>query len=439
MTDNTVLRVQPNSRKNYVLLAIREVSNSKVYGGIRIGDRLKHDDHSQPGPHAFGHVMMIHGANNVEVNGVTMKYGLGDGLHIASIGFTFEAGYVPSKNIKVTNCIFDSNRRNNVSITDGFDIDIDKNTFLRAGIDLPNSEGKAPGFALDIEASRASVNGELVFYEDAHHITIRSNVEKDSKYGSFIVAIGHDVTIENNKTEKAISIGAGYNVTISDNELTANPNNKSSAGIVTGHPDAKDTYNNVISNTTIKGYNVAIAAYQRDTEIYGNNIIDFDIGIQPKNIKNYEIYNNTFTSTVSNSIGIFGNLTTMENVNIYENNLKNVARESFKFVAVNEGVEAENFKITVRNNQLANSGTFSRSNGIDFMNNQTKEGIIFINAKNMSVSGNNIESTGQDAIRIKEGCSNLTIQSNTIKVIGNNLDCIDQTSGGTNITISNNT
>ncbi len=439
MTNNTVLRVQPNSRKNYALLALRDVTSARVEGGILIGDRAEHDDNSQPGPHAFGYIVMIHGSNNIDVVGVTMKDGTGDGVKISSLGFTFEAGYIPSNNIRVTNCTMDNNRRNNMSITDGFNITVEGNTFLNAGVDNPGSEGKAPGFALDIEAYRGLVNGVLTFYEDAYDITIRNNVEKNSKYGSFIVAIGHDVDIIGNETEKAISIGAGYNVNISDNQLTANPDNLSSAGIVTGHPDSRDTYNNVISNNTIRGYNLGIAAYQRDTEIFGNTIENFGIGIQPKDIRNFKIYNNTFSSDRDGSVGIFGNLTTMDNIRIYENTIQKVSRESVKFVAVNEGTDAADYRVTIDNNMLNHSGTFSRSNGLDFTNNTMKEGIQFINAKNMNITGNTIESTGDDGIIIGDGCSNLNIQSNNITVIGSNLQCIDEKSTGTNITIAGNT
>ncbi|MDH7446566.1 NosD domain-containing protein [Aquimarina sp. 2201CG14-23] len=439
MTDNTHLRVFPNSRKNYCLLGIREVSNVIVRGGNLHGDRPQHDDNSQEGPHAFGMVLIIHGATNVTVTGVRMVDGTGDGLDINGVGFTFQPDYKPSHNIRVLDCVFDNNRRNNLSITDGYDILVDGNTFLNAGVDNPGSIGMAPGFALDVEAFRGLENGEFIYYERAYDITISNNIERGSKYGAFIMAIGEDVIIENNQTEGVIGIGAASGIKIRGNTIVADPNDTTGAGITTGHPASETTFNNEVSNNTVRGYNIGIAAYQRDTEIFGNTLEDFGVGIQPKDIKNFNIYDNTFTSSKDNSIAIFGNLTTMENVNIYNNNVVSVGRESVKFVAVNEDASAANYKVTVENNDFANSGTFSRSNGIDFMRNRTKEGIIFVNAKNMTASENTIESTGQDGIIIGEGCSDLSILSNNITVIGNNLDCIDQQSGGTNINVTNNT
>jgi len=180
-----------------------------------------------------------------------------------------------------------------------------------------------------------------------------------------------------------------------------------------------------------------IAAYQRDMKIYGNVIEDFGVGIQPKDIRNFEIYDNTLTSDRDASIAIFGNLTTMDNVTFRNNNVVRVARESVKMVAVNENAGQESFKTTFRDNDFTGSTTISRTSGVDFMENRTKKGIILVNAKNIDITGNTIESTGQDGITIQQGCSNLNIGNNNITVIGTNLDCIDQKAAGTNIVITN--
>lgn len=438
MTDNTNLRVQPNSRKNYVLLAVRDASNVRVEGGNLIGDRLEHDDNSQPGPHAFGFVLMIHGGSNVDLVGVRTILGTGDGIDVNSIGFTFEAGYIPSNNIRITNCIMDSNRRNNMSITDGFNIVVDGCQFLNAGIDMPGSPGMAPGVAMDVEAFRGKDDaGNFILYERAYDLTFRNNFEKGSKFGSFVVAIGEDVTIENNTTEDGIAIGAGHGIKIIGNTLIAAADDNIGAGITTGHPNSTDTYDNVIANNRIIGHNIGIAAYQRDMKIYGNVIEDFGVGIQPKDIRNFEIYDNTLTSDRDASIAIFGNLTTMDNVTFRNNNVVRVARESVKMVAVNENAGQESFKTTFSDNDFTGSTTISRTSGVDFMENRTKKGIILVNAKNIDITGNTIESTGQDGITIQQGCSNLNIGNNNITVIGTNLDCIDQKAAGTNIVIAN--
>lgn len=79
----------------------------------------------------------------------------------------------PSKNITISDCVFDSNRRSNRSITCGYDIIIKNNSFLNAGIDMPNSEGSAPKMGVDVEATRTKDSeGNLVYYQKAYDIII---------------------------------------------------------------------------------------------------------------------------------------------------------------------------------------------------------------------------------------------------------------------------
>ncbi|APY12411.1 hypothetical protein BWZ22_14785 [Seonamhaeicola sp. S2-3] len=440
MSDDTYLRVQPNGRKNYALLAVRDESNVVIKGGNLYGDRFEHDDDLEEGLDAYGHVLIIHGATNVEVDGVLMAEGTGDGLDINSIGFTFEPHYTPSNNIRVFNCIFRDNRRNNVSITDGFNMLLENNLFENAGKDYANSKGMAPGYGLDVEAYRSKdSNGNYIWYEKAYDITIRNNVERGSKRGSFIVAIGDNVTIEGNDTEGGIAIGAAAGVNIIGNTITARPGETVGSGITTGHPNSITTYNNVISGNTIIGYNIGIAAYQKDMIISDNYLVDFSVGIQPKDIKNTDIYNNKFESSRDTSTGIFGNITSMENVNIYNNEIVNVGREGIKMVNVNKGDGEENYKITIENNSLKNSGvTLSNAIGVDYVNNESQEGVTLVNAEKMNIDSNTINSENQDGIRVMSGCKDISISNNDITVSGKNVDCVDVSSDGVNINLENN-
>ncbi|OEK08530.1 hypothetical protein A8C32_03495 [Flavivirga aquatica] len=436
MGENVHLRVQPNSSSDYALLALRDVSNARVEGGNLHGDRLNHDDSKGVGN--SGHVIMIHGSNNIDIDNVRMINGTGDGLNINSIGFTFEAGYIPSNNIRVTNNTLDSNRRNNISITDGFNILIDSNNFLNAGIDLPNSKGVAPGFGLDVEAvRRRDTNGEFILYEKAYNITLSNNIEKGSKYGAFIVAIGEDVTIENNTTENSINIADGSGVKILNNEITAKPGDTAGAGIITGHPDSTTASNNIISGNTINGYTVGIAVYTRENEIYNNKIINFVTGVQPKNVKDINIYKNTFESNLSNSVGIFGNITSMDNVKIYENNFVKTGREGIKMVMVNNEVEESNNKVIIDNNDFKQSSiTISRTKNVDFINNTSKK-ISLLDAQLINLYKNTIDGDGNHAIEILSGCRDIDISENVISVTGNN-NCVYQPLGSVNIFIDKN-
>ena len=151
------------------------------------------------------------------------------------------------------------------------------------------------------------------------------------------------------------------------------------------------------------------------------------------------IYRNKFDSDNSASIGIFGNLTSMENVDIYENEMINVGREGIKMVYVNTNAGEENFNVTIDNNEFNSSSiTLSRSIGVDYTNNDSDKGVTLVNAKNMNITGNTIFSDNQDGIRLLSGCKNINIANNNITVTGTNIDCIDQNSDGINITVTNN-
>lgn len=436
MSKNVHLRVQPNSNNDYTLLAVRDVSNVRVEGGNLYGDRRNHDDSKEVGN--SGHVFQVHGAKNIDIVGVRLVDGTGDGVNINSIGFTFEPNYIPANNIRVTNCILDNNRRNNISITDGFNMVIDGNTFLNAGADNPGSPGVLPGFGLDIEAVREFSNGKYVYYEKAYNITISNNVERGSKHGAFIVAIGEDTTIKNNTTEGSIDISSGNGVKIIDNVITAGSNKTSSAGITTSHPESKTTYNNIISGNTIKGFEIGIAAYQHDFEIFDNTFLDFSVGILPKAISNYKIYRNTFNSSVSGSTAIFGHITTLNNVDIYENVVQKVDRESINMVWVNKNPGEENNTIKIRNNNFNKfKVAFDTSKGITFTGNQS-EYVSVLASQNITLSGNTITAASDHGIEILNGSINISVSQNNISVTNKNKSCVYK-ANSTNINEISNT
>jgi len=443
MTNNTYLRVFPNSRKSYVLLGIREKENVTVRGGNIIGDRDDHDYNG--GTHEWGFCLMIHGSSNVVIDGVTTSLGTGDGIDINSLNHSFQPNYIPSHTIKVINCVLDNNRRNNMSITDGNNILVENNTFLNASRSTANSEGVAPGFAIDVEAFRKRENGVLVLFEKAFDITIRNNVEKNSRKGAIIIAIGDHIDIENNTTQGGISIGAGHHINIINNTLIADKSNTSvDAGVVTGHPVVVDTYNNVVSGNTIKGFNIAVAAYQRDTKVFNNKFEDFDVGILPKDISNFEIYNNTFKSSREISTAIFASLTSMNNVKIYNHkNLNNepsfqVTREDLKFVSVNQKSGEENNKVYIENNDFGGHSTISRTKGLQFTGNKTKGGLAILNSQNINIMDNEIISNDRDGIKI-DSSSNLDIERNSIQTNNTRFECIKELGTSANVNLLNNT
>ncbi|MRT93414.1 right-handed parallel beta-helix repeat-containing protein [Ancylomarina sp. 16SWW S1-10-2] len=372
MTDNTYLRVQPNKYFRYALFELRSVENVNLIGGNLYGDRDFHtyDPIVTNGltykTHEWGNLIQIKSGVNVTVKNMKLMDAAGDGLEIGSIGHTFSSYYVASSNILVSNCTFDSNRRNNLSITDGDDMIVENNTFLNAGIDTPYSEGTAPRMGIDIEAGRGrSSDGTLIYYERASNIIIRNNIEKGSLNASFYVAIGEDVTIENNTTESAIGLGVGTRITIRGNKITSSDGN-GSTGIVGGRlEDNESVFGNEISGNIINGYTTGISVRNSDVKVFGNEIKECITSITVRNLKDAEIYDNIITTTRdAYCYGISIASGNVDDVLIRDNEIE-VAYKPISFINVNAESGQENNVVTVKGNNL-NGGKvhISNSNGI---------------------------------------------------------------------------
>ena len=425
MSDNTIIRTQPNNRGNSgVLMAVRDVANVTVTGGVLYGDR---DTHEYVNTGEDGQLLfMIHGSNNIVVDGVKMTMGSAGGLNINALNFSFLPDYVPSSNIVVKNCVFDNNRRMNTSITDGYNIIIENNTYLNAGQPNEYSEGGNVGYAINIEALRArDANGALVLYERAYDIIIRNNVERGSRSGAVVITIGENITIENNDFESKVDYAYTSGSKIRNNTFTASVESAKAPAIGAGG-NGDTVFNNEISGNTISGYGVAIAAYHRDLRIYNNVINDCGTGIQLKSFSDSEIYNNTITSNRTGSKGIMAHVTNVNNVNIYKNTI-DVKTDIFYFVNLNQNLLQENYQINVYENNFisAAAGTFSRANGVVFNNNVSNSRIQVANCSNIKVLENEINSTNGHGIAISGQNFNIEASGNAISVPSNsNYQCV---------------
>ena len=406
MSDNTIIRTQPNNRGNSgVLMAVRDVANVTVTGGVLYGDR---DTHEYVNTGEDGQLLfMIHGSNNIVVDGVKMTMGSAGGLNINALNFSFLPDYVPSSNIVVKNCVFD-------------------NTYLNAGQPNEYSEGGNVGYAINIEALRArDANGALVLYERAYDIIIRNNVERGSRSGAVVITIGENITIENNDFESKVDYAYTSGSKIRNNTFTASVESAKAPAIGAGG-NGDTVFNNEISGNTISGYGVAIAAYHRDLRIYNNVINDCGTGIQLKSFSDSEIYNNTITSNRTGSKGIMAHVTNVNNVNIYKNTI-DVKTDIFYFVNLNQNLLQENYQINVYENNFisAAAGTFSRANGVVFNNNVSNSRIQVANCSNIKVLENEINSTNGHGIAISGQNFNIEASGNAISVPSNsNYQCV---------------
>ncbi|WP_299554781.1 right-handed parallel beta-helix repeat-containing protein [Seonamhaeicola sp.] len=440
MTDNTNLRVFPNSRDRYSLMSVYDAKNVTITGGNLIGDRDEHD-YSSGGSHEWGHVMELKAAVNTTVSNVRMMYGAGDGVKISSLNFTYDVDYRPSNNVIVRDCTFDSNRRNNISITGGMNITIENNLLLNAGVDTQKSLGTNPRYGLDVESTRNSDgNGGYVYLERAENILIRNNTERGSARGGLTVHIGFNVTIDSNITENSIGYSYTEGTKIINNVITSTPSSYSTTGIDGGKSSSKSTRNNEISGNTVTGFNVGINVKNTETQVFNNTILNNVVGIVPISLTNSDIYNNTIDSDVDSSKGMAINITELNNVTIEGNSITAV-QNSIKINRCNTASESINNTVLIKNNEFYGPrySQIIDSHGLVFENNKFNHGIELYDSNDITFNNNEITTPNHDGIYLRRVNTDISISNNAIDVASNKT-CIriDSTTNSSEIADSNN-
>ncbi len=425
MSDNTTLRVFPtNNLKGGFIFSFIEVSNSKISGGVLNGMR-----DIQPYPDGYitkekgTHLLACHSSSNIIVDGVKFVDGSLGAINIASIGFTFQSHYDPTHDITIKNCTFDNNRRMSMSITDGYNIYIENNTFLNTGKDSEYIHGGTVGYAINIEATRTrDDNGNLILYEKAHDIFIRNNKERGSRIGGFTISIGENVTIEGNDMENKIVYSATSGSKIKNNTFVASEKSKTSPAIIAAG-EGETVFDNEISGNNISGYGLAIAAYFGEVDIFDNQLENNGSAIQLKEIeKKTNIYGNLITSTAPSSRGVSIQSTYANNVSIYSHNTAtsyiDVKANNLYFVAVNQKLGQENYGIDIYDNAFKSSASvvFSKSKGITYNKNKNNGPVLLINASNVNLSSNSISLSSSGYHGIDLGGVNTAIKINLNKI-----------------------
>lgn len=417
MSENTHLRTFPNSSKKSSLLAVRDVSYTTIEGGVLHGDR---DEHNYIGnsSHEWGHLLNLHAAKYATIDGVKMLNATGDGMVIHSLNFTFQSNYKPSRDILVTNCIFDSSRRNNLSITDGYNIIIENSEFYRSGIDTDKSKGTNPRFAIDIEAYRRRENGKIVLYEKVENVIIRNNIEREGARGGFLIAVGDNITIENNTVEDGIGYKYTNNTVIRNNRMIARGKGGVAMGI--GMEDSRTISNNKVIGNYFKGYSVAISIYGDDHLIQDNIIENCGTGINGKNISNTKILKNRIISTDPASRGIFMHYTSLNRV-LIKDNIIDTPNNAFKFDLINLGENQKEFCAHLVNNKINSNyeALLLNSNGVSLMGNEINTGLQIFDSRNFVLEDNIITTSNKDGIYFREKNESISLANNSIDVPAN--------------------
>jgi len=179
LSSGTILRMAPNDKWNYCVLAVNRKTNVIIRGGTIIGDRNQHTYTPRAGgsaAHDEGHGICLQGnTTRVLVEGMTIRDLTGDGLLLVS-----EIEDVTIRNNNIYN-----NRRQGVSLVGTLRIKIERNQ-------IHHIKGTPPQFGIDIEG-----NGRT-----DRNIVIRKNHFHHNRGGDIVSSTGRNVFIVENVMEQ---------------------------------------------------------------------------------------------------------------------------------------------------------------------------------------------------------------------------------------------
>lgn len=198
MDPDATLKALPNANSWYSILYVSDVSNVSISGGTIVGERYKHK--GSDGEWGMG--IAIYDGRNISVSDVTAIDCWGDGIYLGTNHD--DNPNMGCRDISISNCVMNNNRRNNLSITSGEDILVENCIFS-------NANGSAPEYGIDIETNNPEIPCEDIlisncqFYGNASAafaiVTEADDVElKDCTLrGEFINYSGTDVVLTNTR------------------------------------------------------------------------------------------------------------------------------------------------------------------------------------------------------------------------------------------------
>jgi len=418
MSDETILRQYPVvGSKVPSLLVVVDAENVTIRGGVLYGDRDIRV-YNKPNEEYGSHLLTVRSGRNVVLDGIKFTMASVGGLNINSIGFSFNPDYNPTNNVLVKNCIFIKNRMMSLALTDGNNIVIENNQFIDTALPTDNSDAGVVRWAINFEPvrSRDQVTGELIEYQRVHNITVRNNKERGSANGGFLVFAGQHITFENNDMENQIAYSFGSNIKILNNTFNASETSRHKPGISIGAV-GETVFDNLISGNIINGYGVGIYASFKNAEIVNNTINESAVAVQFNKTENMNFHNNKIISSLPTSRGFVGHVTSVNNVNIYDNELS-VVNVPFGFTLTNQEVGQENYSNRIYNNISYNPGSntgFNRASGFEVTGNILNGPIWVTDTKNIKLNENTIDSNNNHGILLKGPNYSTTVNGNVIK------------------------
>lgn len=410
MTDNTFLRVQPNSSAAYGLLAFYKVVNSAVSGGNLIGDRWEHDysPDSEFPSHEFGHPLIVGGSHNITIDNVNISNATGDGFFLVGSRIrnpdgTVRDGEMECKNVIVKNSIIKNSRRNGMSLLDGNGILVENCEIIDTGLGTNpdgvkySSAGTWPKYGICFEAiSYRTSDGTLITNSKIDHVVLRGNDLVNNAGGDVVLTLCSNITIENNHFDSMIANIQANDIIIKDNNFKAKIKND---GTPWGYAmlfksnktdwDGELNYNYTISGNTVEGYQNGMVLGGNDYKVFGNTIKDCVSGVVFGDLSSSELHNNNIFSDLEYSVGYRTNSAIMDNViirdEIVEVDYRPINLRNFSTENANKPIKFTTSRLISKTGQ---DNFIDSSKNISITNNVINTDFIVQNSENITVTNN---------------------------------------------------
>lgn len=184
------LKIKPTDKDNYCGIRLTNIENVHIYGGGKIlGERDAHT--GSTGQFGFG--IAVIGSDNVLIESVEASKCWGDGFYIG-VG----TDYLPSRNVTLSNCLADSNRRQGCSVTGGVNIQFKGGYFQ-------NTNGQLPATGIDIEPVTPTTPCTDILIENVHCTNNQGNGVQIGDNSQRVTVIGG---IQSFNTNIGINVGS---------------------------------------------------------------------------------------------------------------------------------------------------------------------------------------------------------------------------------------
>ncbi len=173
MHKEATLKQKQNNLQGYNIFTVKGANNVVIKGGNIVGDLDTHVGVAG----AFGFGIFIENSSDVTVDGVNISKMWGDSIIIDTVTKDSGVTFTSCKNIAIRNCVFDTNRRQGISVVNVDGLQVYNNHIKNIG----TISGTAPMSGIDIETYPGNKTA-------SSNIIIEGNYFENNKGADLILA-----------------------------------------------------------------------------------------------------------------------------------------------------------------------------------------------------------------------------------------------------------